>query len=271
MQIQQKTGFIGAGQMAQALARGFVDKGLLKPEQIYAADPAQQTLDAFTSQIPGANVSTRNADVVANTDILFVAVKPQYLPDVVKEIGGSVTEKQLLISIVAGVKLADLAAFQTPRIIRVMPNTPCLVGVGAAGFCLADGVTDEDADIARSLLEATGVVFQLRETQIDAVTGLSGSAPAYIYMLIEALSDGGVRVGLPRAVATTLATQTVLGAATMVQQTGEHPAVLKDRVASPGGTTIAGIEALEQGAFRAAIIAAVTAATDRSIELGEDG
>jgi len=268
MEIQQKTGFIGAGQMAQALARGFVEAGLLKPEQIYAADPSQQSLDAFSAQIAGASTSTQNESVVENADIIFIAVKPQYFGDVVKNIGGNVREEQLVVSIVAGVKLAELAALATQRIIRVMPNTPCLVGKGASGFCLSPGATAGDAAVTRQLLEATGVAFELPEKQLDAVTGLSGSGPAYVYILIEALSDGGVRAGLPRHVATALATQTVLGAAAMVQQTGEHPAVLKDRVASPGGTTIAGIEALENNAFRAAAIAAVTAATERSVELG---
>jgi len=266
--IRQKTGFIGAGQMAQALARGFVAAGLLKPEQIYAADPSQPTLDTFSQALPGVHTSTQNTTVVENADILFIAVKPQYLSDVMEQTRGLITGEHLLISIVAGARLSVLAETGAQRIIRVMPNTPCLVGQGAAGFCLSPGATADDAKVARLLLEATGVVFELPEKQLDAVTGLSGSGPAYVYMLIEALSDGGVRSGLPRHVAAALATQTVLGAATMVQQSGEHPAVLKDRVASPGGTTIAGIEALEAHAFRGAAIAAVAAATTRSIELG---
>ena len=177
---------------------------------------------------------------------------------------------KLFVSIAAGITTAVLSnGLGTKRVIRVMPNTPALVGVGAAGFCMADGATESDAEFVGGLLNSVGVAHPLPEHLIDAVTGLSGSGPAFVYEIIEALSDGGVRVGLPRATAMELAAQTVMGAAKMVLESGEHPGVLKDRVASPGGTTIAGLHALEQAGMRAALMNAVVAATERSQELGE--
>ncbi len=154
------------------------------------------------------------------------------------------------------------------RLVRVMPNTPCLIGEGACGYCLGDRATPEDGELVGKLLEAVGTAWQVEEKMLDAVTGLSGSGPAFVYVIIEALSDAGVRVGLPRHIAASLAAETIRGAVDMVLSTGEHPAVLKDRVASPGGTTIAGLQVMEEGALRATLIAAVEAATERSIELG---
>jgi pyrroline-5-carboxylate reductase len=155
------------------------------------------------------------------------------------------------------------------RLVRVMPNTPCLVGQGACGYCLGENATAEDGRLVEQLLGSVGLAYRVDEKLLDAVTGLSGSGPAFVYMVVEALSDGGVRMGIPRPVATALAAQTVRGAAEMVLATGEHTGVLKDRVTSPGGTTIAGIQALESGGLRAALMAAVEAATRRSIELGK--
>jgi pyrroline-5-carboxylate reductase len=208
---------------------------------------------------------------VAAADCLFLAVKPPNIPQVAHGVSEALDAGKLLVSICAGVTIESLESmFRTRRVVRVMPNTPCLVGAGASAFSCARGATEEDADLVRRLLAAVGEVVQLDEKHMDAVTGLSGSGPAFIYQVIEALADAGVSVGLTRDVAQQLATQTVLGAATMVRETGAHPAVLKDRVASPGGTTIAGLRALETAGLRAALMEAVAAATRRSAELGQE-
>jgi pyrroline-5-carboxylate reductase len=200
-----------------------------------------------------------------------LAVKPQYVGDVLDDIRGTVGDA-LVISIAAGVRLKTLAAGlgDDVRLIRVMPNTPCLVGQGASGYCLGETATESDGRLAKRLIEASGVAFDVPEKLLDAVTGLSGSGPAFIYLVIEALSDGGVLMGLPRQIASSLAAQTVRGAAEVFIKTGKHPAQLKDDVTSPGGTTIAGIHALELGGLRASLITAVQAATERSIELGRE-
>lgn len=268
--LTQNLGFIGAGQMARALAAGFVRAGLVRPEQITACDVAEPAAQQFAAEIPHARLVASNAAVAEAADVLFLAVKPQAVPAVMQELGGKLTERHLLVSIAAGIPLQRLTAgFATSRVIRVMPNTPCLVGAGAAGYALGPGVLATDGELVGSLLRAAGLAFAVEERLLDAVTGLSGSGPAFVYIMIEALSDGGVRMGLPRAVATALAAQTVLGAAQMVLTTGEHPAVLKDRVASPGGTTIAGLQAAEDRGLRAALMAAVEAAARRSLELGK--
>jgi len=199
-----------------------------------------------------------------------LAVKPQHMPAVLKEIAKGVEGRHLFVSVAAGVPLSAMASAlgQNTRIIRVMPNTPCLVGAGATAFARGAKATEEDAALVERLFSTIGIAMEVTEPLLDAVTGLSGSGPAYVFQVIEAMSDGGVRSGLPRNVATRLAAQTVLGAAKMVLDTGEHPAALKDGVASPGGTTIAGLHELERGALRGALINAVEAATKRSQELG---
>jgi len=266
--ISQRIGFLGAGQMATALAQGFVRAGLADGSQLVASDPQPAALARFV-ELTAGRPAADNRQVVAQADVVFLAVKPQQALAVLGDLRGQVGRDTLVVSIVAGIRQATLA--QTlggdARWVRVMPNTPCLVGAGACGYCLGERATAQDAALVAQLLGAVGTAHQLDEKLLDAVTGLSGSGPAFIYQVIEALSDGGVRVGLPRAIATQLAAQTVVGAAQMVLSTGEHPAVLKDRVASPGGTTIAGLQALEAGGLRAALMAAVEAATRRSIEL----
>ena len=266
---EQRVGFIGAGQMATALARGLIERGITSPECLIASDPVAEARDRF-AELTHARVTADNRQVVAEAEVLFLSVKPQQLDAVLAELRGNIPTRSLVISIVAGIRLDALAGGLggTVRLVRVMPNTPCLVGLGASGYCLGEHATAEDGKLVERLLSAAGIAFKLDEKLLDAVTGLSGSGPAFVYMMIEALSDGGVRMGLPRAVATKLAAQTVRGAAEMVLSTGEHPAVLKDRVTSPGGTTIAGIQALESAGFRAAAMAAVEAATRRSVELG---
>jgi pyrroline-5-carboxylate reductase len=200
-----------------------------------------------------------------------LAVKPQLLASVSGGLKGKIPTGTLVVSIAAGVRLSQLAAWlgEDVRLIRVMPNTPCLVGQGACAFSLGKQATAADAETVEKLLKAVGTAYEVEEKLLDAVTGLSGSGPAFVYVMIEALGDAGVNMGLPRAIASALAAQTVRGAAEMVLATGEHTAVLKDRVASPGGTTIAGLQALENGGLRGTLIAAVEAATKRSIELGK--
>jgi pyrroline-5-carboxylate reductase len=262
-------GFIGTGRMATALARGFIAAGLAEPPQIIGSDPIRAAAAQF-AQATGGQVLDNNRAIAAAADVLFLAVKPQQMAEVLAELRGHVGAKHLVISIAAGIGLATLAAGlgSDPRLIRVMPNTPCLVGQGASGYCLGPGASSADAQLVGSLLGAVGRAYQVDEKLLDAVTGLSGSGPAYVFVIIEALADGGVRMGLPRPIAQALAAQTVLGAAEMVLSTGEHPAALKDQVASPGGTTIAGLQALESGGLRAALISAVEVATRRSSELG---
>lgn len=262
-----RIGFLGAGQMATALAKGFVAAKLLPAGGVLAFDPVAAARQSFQAAVPGSALAEGNAGVVEKSDIVFLAVKPQHMADVMRDVRAAATDK-LFVSIAAGITLDTLAAgLGTQRVIRVMPNTPCLVGKGASAFCRGSGASADDGQRVASLLNAVGLAVELDEKLLDAVTGLSGSGPAFVYVMIEALSDGGVRMGLPRSVATQLAAQTVLGAAQMVLG-GEHPAVLKDRVASPGGTTIAGLQVLEDRGLRAALIAAVEAATERSKELG---
>lgn len=269
-----RLGFIGAGKMASALARGFIEAGLAKAEAITAYDPFPAAGEAFvkSTNVQGnpVRLAGSNKAVVEASDVVFLAVKPQQMKLVYDELDEVVAGK-LVVSIAAGVTLASLAGGLGPRAryVRVMPNTPALVGKGASGYALGHGATADDAALVDKLLNSVGRAYKLDEKLLDAVTGLSGSGPAFVYVMIEALSDGGVRMGLPRDVATGLAAQTMLGAAAMVLETGLHPGVLKDQVTSPGGTTIAGLQALEQGAVRGDLISAVEAATRRAIELGK--
>jgi pyrroline-5-carboxylate reductase len=264
-----RIGFLGAGKMATALARGWIAAGLLTPGGCRASDPVAGARETFGAET-GGGVGADNRAVVEASDVLVLAVKPQNMAEVLADVAPAVGPRHLVVSIAAGVKLGQLAAAlgQSRRLVRVMPNTPCLVGASASGYALGDGVTPDDVGLIDRLLNVVGTAFRLPEHLLDAVTGLSGSGPAFVYAVIEALSDGGVRVGLPRDVATALAAQTVLGSARMVLETGLHPAVLKDQVASPGGTTIAGLHALERGGLRASLMDAVAAATQRSQELG---
>jgi len=269
--IGKKIGFIGAGQMARALARGFVDAALVRPDNLLAADPVAAATDAFTSTIRGAGVTWGNAQLVVESDVVVLAVKPQHADEVLAPLKGKFTSDHLVISIVTGITLARLSSAlgREIRLVRVMPNTPCLIGQGACGFALGAAATAEDGRLVKQLLDSVGIAVELDEKLLDAVTGLSGSGPAFVYLIIEALADAGVYVGLPRETALTLAVQTVSGSAEMVRTTGEHTAVLRDRVTSPGGTTIAGLAALEAGGVRSALIRAVEAATQRASQLGQ--
>ncbi|OWK35957.1 pyrroline-5-carboxylate reductase [Fimbriiglobus ruber] len=263
-------GFLGAGQMATALANGWTAAGLLDPARSLASDPYPAARDKFASAT-GIRAVAGNAEVVAGCEVVILAVKPQTMAAVLAELATVATDRHLFVSIAAGVTLGALSAGlgSKARVIRVMPNTPCLLGASASGFAAGPAATPEDVALVARLFGAVGKAFALPEHQLDAVTGLSGSGPAFVYVMIEALADGGVRVGLPRDVALALAAQTVLGSAKMVLETGQHPGALKDAVASPGGTTIAGLHALERGGVRAALMDAVEAATKRAQELGK--
>ncbi len=271
MATQLKIGFLGAGKMAGALASGFVNARLVKANQLVAADPFDAARKQFGAET-GAKTVTANIEAAKAANVLILATKPDQVAAALAEISGAFTQKHLLISIAAGVTLAKLEAALPAgaRVIRVMPNTPALVGAGASGFALGKNATAADGELARKLLSAVGLALPVKENLLDAVTGLSGSGPAYVYQFIEALSDGGVAAGLPRDVATKLAAQTVLGGAKMVLETGQHPGTLKDQVTSPGGTTIEGIHELEKGKLRATVMSAVRAATEKSKKLGQN-
>ena len=265
----RKIGFIGAGLMAEALADGIIQSGVVPAENIYASDPAGQRRRVFKEKI-GERVFSDNLKVTDKADVLVLAVKPQVIPDVAEELSSAVNHRHLVVSIAPGVTLASLEkTLGTDRLARVMPNTPALVGQGASAFCMGAGATHEDKELVQSILGAVGRCVQVKENLMDAATGLSGSGPAYMFMAIEALSDGGVEMGLPRDAATQLAAQTMIGAASMVLNTRMHPAELKDEVTTPGGTTAAGLHALEKEGLRHALMDAVKAAAERSKELGK--
>jgi len=270
MSAKLSIGFLGAGKMGTALARGFIHAGLVTAEQIMASDPVEGARASFGSET-GAKMASTNAEVAKFANVLLLAVKPDQVGGVLAEIRGHFTKKHLLISIAAGVPLAKLEGGleANARVIRVMPNTPALVGSSATAYALGKSALPEDAQLAQKLFSAVGVAFSVKESLLDAVTGLSGSGPAYIYLMIEGLSDGGVAAGLPRDIATKLAAQTMLGSAKMVLETGLHPGALKDMVTSPGGTTIEGLHELEKGKVRAALMNAVRAATEKSKKLGQ--
>jgi pyrroline-5-carboxylate reductase len=263
-------GFLGAGKMASALAKGFVKAGLVASEQIIAGDVSEAASASFGKEV-GAKTTAFNPDVARFAEVLILAVKPHQVAGLLSEIREHFTEKHLLLSIAAGVPLAKLEAGlgTGARVIRVMPNTPALVGASASAFALGKSALATDGELAQKLFAAVGIAFQVKEALLDAVTGLSGSGPAYGYLFIEALSDGGVAAGLPRDIATQLAAQTVLGAAKMVLETGLHPGALKDMVTSPGGTTIEGLHELEKGNLRGTVISAVRAAAEKSKKLGQ--
>ena len=266
-----KIGFLGAGKMATALAKGFVRAEIVFPKEMIAGDVADIARNIFARET-GAKIAADNLEVAKFGTVLILATKPDQVAAALAGIAGAFTKNHLLISIAAGVTISKLESLLPAgaRVIRVMPNTPALVGAGASAFALGKNATAADGEIAKKLLSAVGVAVQVKESLLDAVTGLSGSGPAYVYQFIEALSDGGVAAGLPRDISTQLAAQTVLGAAKMVLETGQHPGALKDQVTSPGGTTIEGLHELEKGKMRAIVMSAVRAATEKSKKLGQN-
>jgi pyrroline-5-carboxylate reductase len=265
--ISRTVGFIGAGVMGEALLKGVLEAGVAGAGSLYASDPSAERRKAL-APIIGGHVLSDNRALAEKCSVVVLVVKPHLTAAVARDIAGAVTPDHLIIVIAAGVTLASLReALGTDRLVRVMPNTPARVGAGASAYCTGAGATDEDAALVEEMLGAVGICVRVEERHMDAVTGLSGSGPAYVYLAIEALSDGGVKMGLPREVSTRLAAQTVLGAAKMVLETGLHPGQLKDQVTTPGGTTIEGLHALENAGLRRAFIDAVVAATEKAKRL----
>jgi pyrroline-5-carboxylate reductase len=264
-----KLGFIGCGKMASALAGGVLKSGAFAKTDIFVTDKIPDAVKKIAAT-HGVQPVADNAALAAAADVVLLCVKPGDAFDALQTTREQLAGK-LVISILAGVTLAALqkAAGEKTRIVRVMPNTPALIHKGAAAYALGHSATDADAEVVEKIFAAVGKVFRVKEELLDVVTGLSGSGPAYIYVVVEALADAGVLMGLPRELALQLSAQTVAGAAEMVLKSGLHPAQLKDQVTSPGGTTIAGLEALEAAGIRSAFLSAVRAATQRSRELGK--
>ncbi len=259
--------FLGAGRMATAIAGGMIRSGSFEAKQLAACDASPTAADRF-EKATGVTCWTENyLEILEAADAVVLAVKPQQLRDLLASHWEKLSGK-LLISIAAGIPLQTLTAANA-RAIRVMPNTPALAGAGAAAFTASSGATAEDRELVKTMFEAVGTAVELDEKYFDAVTGLSGSGPAYVFLFINALADGGVAEGLPRDIALRLATQTVLGSAKLLLESGAHPAELKDQVTSPGGTTAAGLEALEDRAFTGTVLRAVRAAAARSRELAK--
>jgi pyrroline-5-carboxylate reductase len=265
----RKVGFVGGGNMGEALIRGLVESNLVPSDAIMVTDVRAERTRQLADQY-GVRPLAGNAALVTEADVVILAVKPQIMAPVLREVLPALTNRPLLISLAAGVSTPTIQSVlgKYPRLIRVMPNTPALVLQGVTAIAKSPGLDIEDLETAQEIFTAVGKVVVLEEEQLDAVTGLSGSGPAYVAIVIESLADGGVKMGLDRATAMILATQTVLGAAALLSETGMHPGTLKDMVASPGGTTIAGIAALEEGGVRTTFIRAVERATLRSRELG---
>ncbi|MFM8707562.1 MAG: pyrroline-5-carboxylate reductase [Planctomycetia bacterium] len=260
---------IGGGQMALALAEGFCRAGLLEAADIIVYDPVPAARERLAGRLPGIRFATDGGEAAAAARIVFLAVKPQQAATACRECSAALSAEALVVSIVAGLTLAHLAELTgSRRIVRVMPNTPCLVGRGVSVVCRTPEVPAEGLARVLALLAAVGSVHEADESLLDAVTGLSGSGPGFVALLVEALADGGVKAGLPRGLALALATETLSGTAALLAETGEHPAQIKDRVSSPGGTTIAGLAVLEQRGVRGALIDAVVAAAARARELG---
>jgi pyrroline-5-carboxylate reductase len=264
---KQKLAVVGGGQMGRALVGGMLAANVVIPEQLILVEPSPTSQSWWVSNHSGIEIAELELAVTA-CDAVLLAIKPNVMEEISKHISGD-CEGKLVISVAAGIGLNQLCSWLGHRrVVRVMPNTPCLVGDGACAFCCGRDVNEEDRLWIQSMLDSVGLAIEVDESQMDAVTGLSGSGPAYVCIIIEALADGGVLEGLPRPLAMQLATRTVLGTAKMIAETGRHPGELKDAVASPGGTTIAGISALEQNGIRGALISAVTASAHRSRELG---
>jgi pyrroline-5-carboxylate reductase len=265
-----KIGLIGCGKMGAALLRGVA--AALKRDGIEAAlsDKVEAAAESLAKKLKCKTTTGGPAQVAGASEVVVLAVKPGDMKPLCKTLC-KVPGERLYLSVAAGISIADLEGWlgKKQRVIRSMPNTPALVGQGAAAFARGTGATEDDAELARKILGSVGIAEEVPEKLLDAVTGLSGSGPAYAYTFIEALADGGVLMGLPRATALQLAAQTVAGAAKMVQETAKHPAALRDEVTSPGGTTIAGLEQLELHGFRKSILQAVRAAARRSKELSE--
>ncbi|HET6370813.1 MAG TPA: pyrroline-5-carboxylate reductase [Nitrospiria bacterium] len=261
--------FVGAGNMVEAIIKGILSAGLYKKEEILASDASQERIGVIKERY-GVRTTLKNTEAVSHADLIILGVKPLVVDPILKEIREEMKPEKLLVSVVAGTPIGRILAGldKEAKVIRAMPNTPALVREGATALAPGMGVSPQELAMTVSVFNSIGRTIVLEERYLDAVTGLSGSGPAFVFVVIEALADGGVKMGLTREVALSLAAQTVLGSARMILETQEHPGKLKDMVASPGGTTIAGLHRLEEAGLRAAMIAAVEAATKRSEELG---
>jgi len=272
MLADKKLAVLGTGMMGSALARGLTQAGAMSPTNITLFDVHSLKAQQLAREVgEGARVAETAADAAKGADLVLVAVKPPIVPALLKSVAEVLTSKHLVISIAAGVrvdKMEGIVGADVP-VIRSMPNTPCLVGYGATALCRGTHATHDHLQLAQSLFEAVGESVEVEERLMDAVTGLSGSGPAYVYMMIEAMADGGVMAGLTRDTARMLAAQTVLGAAKMVLSSDEHPAQLRDNVTTPGGTTISALAVLERAGLRTALMDAIAAATNRSKELSQ--
>ena len=265
----KKITVIGVGNMGGALMTGWIRSGKITPDQITAVDVVPELLAQRKSEL-GIHTASDAREVIAQQDVVALGVKPQYWKSTVAGFRDLLHKDQLVISFMAGVQIEALEAeLGAVSVVRVMPNILAQVGAAGCGVCAGTQVDENHLALALSLFNAVGAADVVSEAQMDSVTGLAVSGPDYVYAIIDALADGGVRCGLPKDMALRFAAQTVLGAARMVTESGEHPAVLKDQVTSPGGTTIAGLHALEQGGLRAALMDAVLAATERSEALGK--
>jgi len=261
-------GFLGCGNMAEALIRGLISAGV-SADRVWASGPREERMTAVADKY-GIHTTRDNIELVRNSDVLVLSVKPQILDRVLREVASEMRAGVLVISIAAGITIDSIEHLlrADTRVIRSMPNTPALIDAGATAIAAGGHATPDDVVAAKFLFDAVGITVVLDESQLDAVTGLSGSGPAYIFLMLDALSDGGVKMGLSRRNAQRLAAQTVMGSARLLLETDEHPGKLKDMVTSPGGTAIAGLATLEAGGLRTTLINAVEAATLRSRELG---
>lgn len=265
---QKRVGVIGAGAMGSAIIRGFVKAGLVCPEDLTVGDPREDILQEL-NQSTAVNITTDNSAVALRSEVIVIAVKPNQVESVLEEIAPVITQEHQVISVAAGIRISSIEKHLPPdvSVIRVMPNVPALIGEGMTVLALGSKADKRDQETAELLFSALGKVLTLKESDLDAVTGVSGCGPAYMAIIIEALADGGVKMGLSRQVALELAVQTMIGTARMIQVTGDHPALLKDMVCSPGGSTISGVHVLENGGLRGLLISAVEASTKRSGEL----
>ena len=270
MVTNEKLGFIGVGNMGEALVKGLIASKAAGPAQIRVSARRRERVEELEKlyRVRGGS----NAEVARDSDVVVLAVKPQILDQVLRDIAGDVSRDKLIVSVAAGVPIAAIERRLRPpvRVVRAMPNTPATVGAAATAMALGEHATEADLATAKTIFDSVGLTVVLEESQLDAVTGLSGSGPAYLFLIIEALSDAGVKVGLSRRASMQLAAQTVLGSAKLLIESGQHPGMLKDGVTSPGGTAIAGLHTLEAGGLRNVLMNAVEAATRRSRELGEE-
>src|SRR2546425_4640333 len=268
--LKEKIGVIGAGKIGSAIVRGVIRAGLVAKDQVMASDVSDALRQAISNEL-GIQVTSDNGAVCDFADIVILAVKPQILDGVVKEMARKLGKTKLVVSVAAGVPLSRIESnlAQGARVVRVMPNIPCVVGAGASCYAGGAHATAKDLENVALVLNSFGIALPVEEKYLDAVTGLSGSGPAYVFLFIEAMADGGVQVGLSRDVALKLALQTVYGSARMALESAKHLGELKDEVTSPGGTTIAGLYALEQKGFKGTVMDAIVHATRRAQELGK--